>query len=77
MGPEFGIGLPELVEDALLEVEVGHRWTCRPFLEGFVKSFVGAVFPGTAWRDALMRDAKLEPPDVEPVEAMDAGGSEG
>ena len=37
---------------------------------------MGAVLLGAARRDALVGDAELEPPDVEPVEAVNAGGGE-
>ena len=37
---------------------------------------MSAIFLGTARGDALMGDAELEPPDIQPVEAVDAGGCE-
>ena len=77
MRAQFIVRLLEEVEGALLGVEVGSRRPGGARLERFVEAFVGPILLGAAGRDALVGDAELEPPDVEPVEAVNAGGGEG
>ena len=72
MGSELVVGFAELVENALLEVEVRRGRARHFFLEGFVESFVGAILLRAAGGDALVDDPELEPPDVEAVETVDA-----
>lgn len=76
MRPELVVGLSKGIEDALLGVEVRGRRSGGASLEGLVEAFVRAILLGAAGRDALVGDAELEPPDVESVEAVNAGGGE-
>ena len=75
MGPQLVVGPLEGIEDALLGVQIRGRRLGRAGFEGLVEAVVGAILLRAPGRDALMGDAELEPPDVEPVEPMDAGGS--
>ena len=77
MGTDVVVGVAEGVEDALLEVEVGSRRLGGLSFEGLVHSFVSAILLGAAWGDALVSDPKLEPPDIEATEAVDACGGKG
>src|SRR5882762_4067593 len=70
MGPYVVIGPPEGIEDALLEVEIGRRRFRDLGLERLVHAFVGTVLLRTTWRDALMSDPELQPPDVQSAEAV-------
>jgi hypothetical protein len=68
------VGPLESIETPLLEIEVRGRGPSGAGLEGLVQAFVDPVFLGAAWRDALVGDPELEPPDVEVVEPLDASG---
>ena len=41
-----------------------------PGFEGLVHAFVGTVLLRATWRDALVSDPELQPPDVQAVEAV-------
>src|SRR6187455_1209139 len=70
MGSYVVIGPPERIEDPLLEVEIGRRWFGGLGFERLVHAFMSTVLLRATWRDALVRDPELQPPDVEPVEAV-------
>src|ERR1051326_8154791 len=71
------IGPPEGIEDALLEVEIRRRRFRDLGLERLVHAFVGAVLLRATWRDALMSDSELQPPDVQSAEAVNSGRGKG
>ena len=77
MGTDLVVGVAKAVEDALLEVEIGGGWLGDPCLERLVHPFVSAVLLGTAWGDALVSDPELEPPHVEPIQAVNSRRGEG
>src|SRR3990172_4644346 len=74
VGAQLIVGLLEGIEDALLEIEVRGCGPSGAGLKGLVQALVDPVFLGAAGRDALVGDPELEPPDVEAVEPVDAGG---
>ena len=71
------VGLAEGIEDALLEIEVGRRRLRDLGLQRLVHAFVSAVLLRATWRDALVSDAELQPPDVESSEAVNPGRGKG
>ncbi len=75
MGSNVVVGVAKIIERPLLNVEVGGGWFGRTGFEGFVHAFVGAILLGAPGRDALVGDAELEPPDVEPIQPVNASGS--
>jgi len=75
--PDVIVGATKVVEDALLQVEVGSRRPWQTLLERAVHAFVSRILLRLTWRDALVRDAELKPPDIEMGQAVDAGRGEG
>src|SRR5678816_622981 len=72
MGPYVVIGPLKRIEDALLEVEIRRGRSRGLRFERLVHALVSTVLLWTPWSDALVSDPKLQPPDVQSSEAVDA-----
>ena len=75
--PDVIVGATKVVEDTLLQVEVGSGRPGQTLLERAVHAFVSGVLLRLTGRDALVRDAELKPPDVEMGQAVNASRGEG
>ena len=77
MRPDVVVGATKVVEDTLLEVEVGSGRPGQTLFQRAVHALVSGVLLRLTWRDALVRDAELKPPDVELGQTVDASRGEG
>ena len=72
MRTDVVVGASEAVEDALLYGEVGGGWFGGASFESTVHAFMSSVLLRIARRDALVCDAELEPPNVQPSQAVNS-----
>ena len=77
MRSDVVVGSSEGIEEALLKAEVGGGGLDGSSFEGSVHAFMSAVLLWISRSDALVCDTELEPPNIQPSQAVDAGRSKG
>ena len=75
--PHVVVGLPEGVEDPLLELRIRCRGLGDLRFQYPMHALMGAVLLRTRGRNALMDDAQLQPPRVEAIQSVNAVRGEG
>jgi hypothetical protein len=76
MRPHVVVGLHKRVEDVLLPIGIGGRRPRRVRFQHAMHAFVRPVLLRTRGRNALVRDAELQPPRVEAIQSVNVGRRE-